>query len=141
MNALNIDIDDFFKPMKLNSFPSDVEYRIAEWIIQAADAFARTTYQSIYIIDYYRKGFHYVSENPLFLCGETSKSVRKMGYEFYQKFVPKTDLDLLLMINEAGFNFYYQLNPFERLKYTISYDFHLQQPNKKLLLINHKLTP
>lgn len=141
MNAINMHIDDFFKPIKLNSFPTDIEYRIAEWIIQAADAFARTTYQSIYIIDYYRKGFYYVSENPLFLCGETARNVRKMGYEFYQKFVPKSDLNLLLMINEAGFDFYYQLNPLERLKYTISYDFHLQQPNKKLLLINHKLTP
>lgn len=141
MMAPDIDMDDFFNPIKLNSIPSELEYRIAEWIIQAADAFARTTYQSIYIIDYYRKGFHYVSENPLFLCGESAKNVRKMGYDFYQKFVPKSDLELLLKINEAGFNFYYQLSPLDRLEYTIYYDFHIEQPNKNHLLINHKLTP
>jgi DNA-binding CsgD family transcriptional regulator len=138
---MEVPIEDFFKPLKLKSPPSDLDYRKTEWHLQAADAFARTAHQSVYIIDYYKKGFLFVSDNPLFLCGETVKEVRKMGYLFYQKHVPASDLEMLLQINEEGFEFYYKLPPFDRLNYTISYDFHLVQPSKRMVLVNHKLTP
>ncbi|CAL2093858.1 response regulator transcription factor [Tenacibaculum sp. 190524A02b] len=104
-------------------------------------AFVRTTYKSIYIIDYQKKGFEYVSDNPLFLCGHTPKDVEKMGYAFYFKYVPAKDLDLLLKINTVGFDFYDTLPLEERLSYTISYDFHLKTSEGKLILVNQKLTP
>jgi DNA-binding CsgD family transcriptional regulator len=138
---MEVPIEDFFKPLKLKSPPTDSDYRRTEWYLQAADAFARTAHQCVYIIDYYKKGFLFVSDNPLFLCGETVKNVLKMGYQFYQKHVPASDLAMLLQINEEGFDFYYKLPASDRLNYTISYDFHLVQPSKRLILINHKLTP
>lgn len=104
-------------------------------------AFSRATYASIYVIDYLKKGFEFVSENPIFLCGNTSEQVLQMGYAFYFKHVPKDDLDLLLNINSAGFDFYEKLPLEERIHYSISYDFHLISAEKKLILINQKLTP
>lgn len=104
-------------------------------------AFARTTYSSIYLIDYQKKGFEYVSENPLFLCGHTAKEVQELGYAFYFKYVVKEDLDLLLKINTVGFDFYEKILVEERIYYTISYDFHLKNPDGKTILINQKLTP
>jgi DNA-binding CsgD family transcriptional regulator len=134
-------VEDFFKPMKLNDEPGDRDYKSIQPYITQAKIFSHTIYQSVYIIDYYRRGFLYVSDNPLFLCGKSASVVQKMGYLFYFYHVPKEDLELLLEINEAGFSFYNKLSIEERLKYTISYDFRLMQANKHLFLINHKLVP
>lgn len=105
------------------------------------EAFSRTTSKSIYVIDYEKKGFDYVSDNPLFLCGKTPDEVKSMGYEFYFKFVTKTDIELLLKINKIGFDFYDDIPTEEKTDYTISYDFHLKNTEDKVILINQKLTP
>jgi DNA-binding CsgD family transcriptional regulator len=63
------------------------------------------------------------------------------AYSFYLKNVPDEDLQLLLKINEAGFQFYNNIALDKRTDYSISYDFHLKQPNGHLMLINHKLAP
>ena len=134
-------IDDFF------SLSNTVRNVSAKDKAQTADylepikAFARSTYQSIYIIDYETKGFEYVSDNPLFLCGHTAQEVKEMGYAFYLKYVTKEDLDLLLKINAVGFEFYEKVPIAERKDYTIAYDFHLKNQEGKTILINQKLTP
>lgn len=109
--------------------------------LEAIKAIARTTYQSIYVIDYEKKGFEYVSENPLFLCGHTAEEVQELGYAFYFKYVLKEDLNLLLKINTIGFDFYEQIPIEQRKYYTIIYDFHLKNQDGKVILINQKLTP
>jgi DNA-binding CsgD family transcriptional regulator len=136
-----MNVSSFFAPLDLNRPPTAKEYGNAALFVQAADAFARATNSCVYIIDYYRQGFLYVSDNPLFLCGKTAKAVQQLGYLFYVSQVPPQDLELLLEINEAGFRFYGQLPIAERMEYSISYDFHLLQANKKPVLINHHLTP
>lgn len=109
--------------------------------LEVIKAFARATYKSIYVIDYREKGFEYVSDNPLFLCGKTAEEVKEMGYSFYLEYVTKPDLNLLLKINEVGFDFYEKIPLEERKEYTISYDFHIKNQEDKSVLINQKLTP
>jgi DNA-binding CsgD family transcriptional regulator len=109
--------------------------------LEAVKAFARLSYESIYVIDYKDMSFEYVSENPLFLCGYSATEVLQLGYEFYFRQVPPQDLELLTRLNEAGFDFYAQLPVDERTFYSITYDFHLLHKNGKQILINHKLTP
>jgi DNA-binding CsgD family transcriptional regulator len=109
--------------------------------LEAVKAFARLTYESVYVIDYEKMAFEYVSENPLFLCGHSAEEVLNLGYEFYFKNVPEKDLVLLNLINEAGFDFFAKLPAEEKKQYSISYDFHLINRDGKPMLINHKLTP
>jgi len=66
--------------------------------LEIVKAFARITYMSIYVIDYQNKGFEYVSDNPLFLCGLTPEEVQELGYGFYFRNVKKDDLPLLLRL-------------------------------------------
>lgn len=109
--------------------------------MEAIKAFARLTYESVYVIDYEKMAFEYVSENPLFLCGYSPKEVLDLGYEFYFKNVPEKDLVLLSLINDAGFDFFAKLPGIEKKHYSITYDFHLISREGKPMLINHKLTP
>jgi DNA-binding CsgD family transcriptional regulator len=108
--------------------------------LEAIRAFARLTYESIYVIDYEKMIFEYVSENPLFLSGYSSQEVMDMGYGFYFKNVPEADLDLLNLINEKGFDFFSEIPDNEKKQYSITYDFHLIHKDGKHILINHKLT-
>ena len=136
-----VDIKDFFSSKNtVGRITKRDRDQIANYL-EAVKAFARTTYKSIYVIDYQKKGFEYVSDNPLFLCGNTAEEVQEMGYSFYLKYVTKPDLNLLLKINEIGFVFYEKISFEERKEYTISYDFHIKNQEDKTILINQKLTP
>ena len=70
-------IDDFFMYENRVEGITDADYQRVQPYVEAAQAFAQTTYQSIYIIDYFRKDFLYVSDNPLFLCGHTANEARQ----------------------------------------------------------------
>jgi DNA-binding CsgD family transcriptional regulator len=136
-----VKLNDFFAHRNtVNNLTNEEKGQTSNYL-EVIKAFARTTYKSLYVIDYQAKGFEYVSENPLFLCGHTAEEVQEMGYGFYFKYVTKPDLDLLLKINTVGFNFYEQIPLEERKCHTISYDFHLKTPENKIILINQKLTP
>lgn len=133
-------IDDFFIPDNEVKLPEELDYSRVDEFVRSAQAFSRTTYQSVYIIDYFRQNFLYVSPNPMFLCGLSPEQMMEMGYQFYLKFVPEDDQALLLDINRAGFAFFNSLPVDERIDFFISYDFHILTDGRKKL-VNHKLTP
>src|SRR6478609_3481166 len=121
---------------------SDVDKLQFSNYLEVVKSFAKMTYQSVYVIDYEKMKFEYVSSNPLFLCGYSPEEVLEMGYDFYLNNVPEDELELLILINNAGFDFYDKLpNNDEKKLYSISYDFHLKGKYDKPILINHKMTP
>jgi len=133
--------EDFFTEYKVSAV-SDEEYaKASSYIDHFMKAFANTTYKSLYLIDYYKKTFLYVSENPLFLCGLSPKEMKKLGFDFYLKYVPENEQRMLLEVNHAGFQFIKRIKPEKRCEHTISYDFHILPPQTGSLLINHKITP
>jgi len=135
------DLNDFFSFKNTVQKISDQDRVQTTYYLEAIKAFARVTHKSVYVIDYNKKGFEFVSDNPIFLCGHTAEEVRDMGYDFYFKYVIKEDVDLLVKINQIGFDLYETMPMEDRIKYSISYDFHLINPDGKTILINQKLTP
>jgi len=135
------EINKFFTTKNSIHSISESESNQTADYLEVIKAFSRITYMSVYVIDYQKQNFEYVSDNPLFLCDHTPQEVETMGYAFYFRHVKKEDLELLLKINEVGFDFYENLPVEDRKLYTISYDFHLINENKNAVLINHKLTP
>ena len=133
-------IDDFFMYENRVEGITDADYQQVQPYVEAAQAFAQTTYQSIYIIDYYRKNFLYVSDNPLFLCGHTADEVRQMGYGFYLSHVPENEVPMLTELNRSGFRAFYDEPVENRRQCMMSYDFHITHGDR-LLLVNHKITP
>ncbi|AZA82682.1 helix-turn-helix transcriptional regulator [Chryseobacterium lactis] len=133
-------IDKFFNDKNEVSGDAAIDYSQSGDYLEAVKALARTTYQSLYVINYQTRGFEYVSDNPLFLCGKTSEEVKALGYDFYFQNVKTADVEMLIKINEAGFEFYETIPVHDRKMYSISYDFNLIN-GKNMVLINHKLTP
>lgn len=136
----NINNSTLLTRSQIGKIPDDERLQRYDYL-EAVKAFARLTYESVYVINYETMTFEYVSENPLFLCGYSSGEVMALGYEFYFRNVPENDLTLLHIINEAGFDFFENLPGKEKIQYSITYDFHLLNRDGKKVLINHKLTP
>lgn len=133
--------EDFFTEMNRISYVPEDEYIRLIPYIEVFDAIARTTYKCIYVIDYHRQDFLYVSDSPFYLCGMTVEQMQALGYDFYLRFVPKSEHSLLLEANHSGFQFAKTVPPEQLNEYIISYDFHICPPGKALTLINHKITP
>lgn len=135
------DIKRFFRPVDSTMDIADCDYAKTKTCIAMANALARNTNCSLYIIDYNRKNFFYVSSNPLFLCGHSPEDVQEKGYAFYFDVVPSDEINRLMAINEAGFRFYYDQPVEKRLDLSIEYNFHIRTSEKHSHLIHHKLTP
>ena len=135
------DIDRFFRPINPGMEIPDSDYVRTDICVAMAEALARNTNHSLYIIDYNRKNFLYVSSNPLFLCGRTPEEVQQKGYAFYFEVVSPDELKRLMEINETGFRFYYTQPAEKRLNLSIEYDFHICTSESHRHLIHHKLTP
>lgn len=98
-------LDDFFMPDNEIRLSEELDYSRVDEYIRSAEAFSRSSYHSVYIIDYFRQNFLYVSPNPMFLCGLSPERVKELGYRFYLDFVPEDEQPLLLTLNKAGFCF------------------------------------
>ena len=72
--------EDYFIAANSVGAINEEQYKKLDVLIHTTEAISRSLYQSVYLIDYYKKGFLYVSENPLFLCGHTAKEMKEMGY-------------------------------------------------------------
>ncbi len=133
-------VDEFFIPDNEVKLPEELDYGRVDEYIRSAEAFSRSTYQSVYIIDYFKQNFLYVSPNPMFLCGLTPEEMKELGYRFYLDYVPADEQPLLLDLNRAGFAFHQTISVEERKDWYIQYDFHILNDGHPIL-INHKLTP
>jgi DNA-binding CsgD family transcriptional regulator len=140
ITKMNI-IDEFFLSKNDSENISEDDYkRITPPLIAAFEAISRHIFQSIYIIDFYRKNFLYVSGNPFSLCGLPPAEVKDMGLTFYVNYVPENVLNMQLEFHRARHAFLSRTPLEDRLKLTFSSDFHIQNGNTTVL-INHKLTP
>lgn len=118
----------------------DYDSNVLSTLLQTVEAFTRVHNQSVYLIDYYKQEFLYVSDNPLFLCGHTAKEVKEMGYGFYLKHIPEDDLKILIELSNCGLKFFEKIDKDERHLYSMSCNFHLKSGTKSKL-VNHQLTP
>ena len=133
------DKNDFFLHSNVVNHISKEDYDKIELLVNAAKAFARSTYQCVYIIDYFHQDFIYASDNLAYLCGLEPEQLMDSGYQMYIDHVPDADLQMLLEVNKKGFDLFNELPVGDRLDYTISYDFHLTN-GRHSRLIHHHLT-
>ena len=137
---MNKEKEDFFLHSNEVNHINREDYDKIELLVNAAKAFARSTYQCVYVIDYFHQDFIYASDNLAYLCGLEPEQLMDAGYQMYIDHVPDADLQMLLEVNKKGFDLFNDLPVGDRLDYTISYDFHLTN-GRHSRLIHHHLTP
>lgn len=67
--------DDFFILDNEGRLPEELDYSRVDEYIYSVEAFSRSSYQSIYIIDYFRQKFLYV----IYQCWGRNKRCRDVG--------------------------------------------------------------
>lgn len=119
---------------------TDASYAQIELLVNAAKAFARSTHQGVYIIDYFKCKLLYVSDKLASWCGESSDTMTEFGYQIYTDHISKKERSMLVEFTRSSFKLFDTFPIEERLDYTVSYDFHFINGHKRTL-INHHLTP
>lgn len=132
--------NDFFTNMNMVKNVAAGDYKKLGSVYTILNAMTHHTYQSIYVIDYFKKNFLYVSGSPFFLCGKTPEVVKKEGYNFFLRHVPEEEIPLLFEMNKMLLRQYYAIAAEERLHHTISYNFHLNN-DRSSFLVNRRFTP
>lgn len=129
-------IDDFFIDKNRVDGITETDYERVRPKIEAVAAAARTSTNSIYIIDYHKRNFLYASENPML----APVGLKNMGYALYLNYVPEEEQAMLHEINRAGFKEFSRIDVADKMDFVISYDFHFIQ-NGRSRMVNHRLTP
>ena len=83
------DKNDFFLHSNEVNHIAKEDYDKIELLVNTAKAFARSTYQCVYIIDYFHQGFIYASDNLAYLCGLQPEQLLEAGYQMYIDHVPE----------------------------------------------------
>jgi DNA-binding CsgD family transcriptional regulator len=133
-------IDRFFTSKISDEHISEEDYERVAPMISTLDTFSRLTYQSVYVIDFYKKRLPYVSKNPFFLDGLLPDEVMNMGMKFHLDRVLDSEVNALLEINQAGFEFLAKIPVEDRLKVLFSCYLHIRNGNRTVL-VNHKSAP
>lgn len=129
----------------LNSFAiteeiSEDQYTQLEDLTTGVRANTYISPGSYYIIDFYKMEFYHVFENHCFLCGYTPQEVRRMGFDFYLKCIPKNEAPMLFEITRAGFERFNQLPEQDKMEYSLYYNFHLKKESFKIL-VSQRIAP
>ncbi|MGL5681518.1 MAG: response regulator transcription factor [Marinifilaceae bacterium] len=104
--------------------------------IQMLDGIARITNDCVYLIDFKKGEIPYISFNPLFLCGLEPTKIKELGFRFNQEFISEADHKLQIELTSSWFQFLTSLPVAERCKYTLDYNYFLQDK-----LVNATMTP
>lgn len=125
-----------------NAFISitDADYATLPFILTATQAAGRVTRQKIYIVDFCKRKFVYVSDDLMHLCGLTREDVQSMGFDFYEKHISAADRGKLHDIITKASSFCDHLIKNGKKQFTIFCDFNLCNEGKTQL-INHQVTP
>ena len=63
--------------------------------------FSNMCIEAVYVIDFLKRGFHFVGHHDLFLCGHTITEAMALGYDFFPLIVCPKDLPLLINMHSA----------------------------------------
>lgn len=57
--------------------------------------FASISIEAVYVLDFLKRGFHYVANRDFFLCGHSVEEALSLGYDFFPSIIHGKDLSLL----------------------------------------------
>jgi len=67
----------------------------------SVEEFASMSMEAVYVLDFFKRNFHFVANRDFFLCGHSVDEARSLGYEFFPEVIHKDDLPLLAEMHAA----------------------------------------
>lgn len=119
---------------------SQSDYEHLDGLKSIFESFTRTSYQSVFVLDFCKRNYFYVSERPLFLSDMLSEDFQKGGLPLFLRRIPPHELRKLGEVCQMGFRLFREQPLASRSECVISYDFHLVDKGRQVL-VHHKLTP
>ena len=93
----------------------------------------------VYVIDFLKRGFHFVGCHDLFLCGHSVAEAMALGYDFYPRIVCPKDMPLLINMHSAILQRLQSMEHPESVNY---FSFFIRICNRsKSLMAYHKIKP
>jgi DNA-binding CsgD family transcriptional regulator len=89
----------FFENIPVVSTPLSEDEDIFKIQAEILKQISTITNGSIYVIDFYKRSFHFVSDHDLFLSGFSPYDALNMGYDFFSKVVYPDDLQMFIHIH------------------------------------------
>jgi len=120
---------------------SDIEVNAyMEDFLNSLKAVSNLLDESVYVVDFHKRCFRYVSDKGIFLCGRSPQEVMQSGYNFYHEVVHPDDYSMLVKIHQAVIRYIYHPNtPIHDLAYIVfNYRLH---GNRGMLMVRHRVTP
>ena len=142
MKYENTDISMFFDTIRVN-LESESESKaktLMDNYLELWKASSKIIKESIYVIDFHKKCFRFVSDQGIFLCGHTSEEVLQLGYQFYRKVIHPEDLPLLAKIHQIIFHCFSRQDALIRDLDCVVFNFRMRC-GKKYLMASHKAVP
>jgi len=133
-------LHDIFTPETVIDTLDGQEAAKRENYLRAVRAFARTSYQPVFVADFHSQEFLYISGNMQYLCGISGKNFDVTERWRYFDFVLEEEEEMLKETLDKARELFYSFPAEERADWTLSYYFHLKRfPGKRI--IQHRVTP
>ncbi|WP_086477456.1 MULTISPECIES: response regulator transcription factor [Arenibacter] len=109
--------------------------------LEVIKVMARTSTDSFYVVDYQKRRFDYVSDNPMFLYGFNAQEVMGLEFDFFFKYLSQSDVESMQRLNAIMFEYFHKIPKQNKKQYTISADLYIKCNQGNRILIHLKLTP
>ena len=101
--------------------------------------FAAMSLETVYVLDFLKRGFRFVSDRNTFLDGHSVKDVLSFGYDFFQKVIHHDDLPLLKNMHMVMLQRLHDKNDLGNINY---FSFVVRIKNEsRYIMVHHKLKP
>jgi len=101
--------------------------------------FADVSMEAVYVLDFLKRGFHFVANRDFFLCGHSVEEVLSLGYDFFPEVIHSKDLTLLAEIHA---NILQRLFTMDKLVEINCFSFSVRFKNELgNIMVNHKMKP
>jgi len=124
----------FYKGIPTFTGSEDVNH-----LLSGLEYFAAISSEVVYVLDFLKRGFHFVADRDFLFCGHSADEVLSLGYDFYPVVIHKDDMPLLENMHAAILRRLYSMNDSGSINY---FSFAVRMKNgSRYLMIDHKLKP
>jgi DNA-binding CsgD family transcriptional regulator len=111
-----------------------------KYFVKVLELTSKICNTSIYVIDFRKECFHFVSEHDLFLSGFSSGDILKIGYVFFRKVIHPDDIQLFINTHRIVSQYLFDPNCNQEEIDHFAFNFRLIN-NKFPLMVHIKLIP